>query len=236
MTYNKTQWTDGQGNALNATNLNNIENGIVKAVETLNAHDGLLNTLDGRIDTLETTTSDLNTKIQELSESSESISDLKNRIDELEDHSHDEATEEKSGFMSPADKQKLKSLEVINIVNDLNSESTTSALSAAQGKALKEYIDEKQLDASSADMLKSTYDSNNDGVVNKADDSTKLAGHAASYYATATSVNNLSSTVDNLETTLGELNTTLTDLSTTIEEVEKQLEDVSGLKVTWITF
>lgn len=73
--------------------------------------------------------------------------------------------------------------------NTLTSSSTTEALSAAQGKALDEKI--KNLGDSLGglgygDMMKSTYDADNDGVV---DDSAKLGGQAPSYYAKADGTN-----------------------------------------------
>ena len=78
------------------------------------------------------------------------------------------------------DKTKLGGVEtganktVIN--NTLTSEDTTQALSAAQGKALKDALDELGY----GDMLKSAYDADNDGVV---DNAAALGGVAASQYA-----------------------------------------------------
>lgn len=73
--------------------------------------------------------------------------------------------------------------------NTLTSTSTTDALSAAQGKALKDRIDEVEgeiAQAGGGDMLASTYDQNANGIVDNAE---KLEGHAASYFAAATDLN-----------------------------------------------
>ena len=75
------------------------------------------------------------------------------------------------------------------VENVLTSGSTTNALSAAQGKALKALIDDINDSLSElgyGDMMKSTYDPNNDGIV---DNSSALQGHDASYFAQATGTN-----------------------------------------------
>lgn len=72
------------------------------------------------------------------------------------------------------------------VENVLTSTSTTNALSAAQGKALKDAIDGINTDIEAlgvGDMLKSTYDADNDGVVDNAADSAKLGGVVAANYA-----------------------------------------------------
>lgn len=74
------------------------------------------------------------------------------------------------------------------INNTLTSTSTTEALSAAQGKVLDEKISGILSDIGNlggGDMLKATYDSNGDGVV---DDAAKLGGKLPSYYAAATDI------------------------------------------------
>lgn len=68
-----------------------------------------------------------------------------------------------------------------DIVNSLTSTDTDKPLAAAQGKALAEQI----ANAGGGDMLKSTYDTDNDGVV---DNAKALDGHAASYFATPATV------------------------------------------------
>ena len=71
-----------------------------------------------------------------------------------------------------AEKEKLAGIAAgankTTIANSLTSTSTSSALSAAQGKALKELIDAK------GDMLKSVYDTDGDGIVDNAE---KVNGH-----------------------------------------------------------
>ena len=85
------------------------------------------------------------------------------------------------------DKTKLGGVEtganktVIN--NTLTSEDTTQALSAAQGKALKDALDEMEGSLSElgyGDMLKSAYDADNDGVV---DNAAALGGVPANQFA-----------------------------------------------------
>lgn len=72
-----------------------------------------------------------------------------------------------------------------SIIDSLDSTSTTDALSAAQGKALKKAIDSISGDIGDlggGDMMKAAYDTDNDGII---DNSSRLEGHAASYFATA---------------------------------------------------
>ena len=74
------------------------------------------------------------------------------------------------------------------VVDSLTSTSTTSALSANQGKVLNEKIvaiNTNLEDLGAGDMLKSVYDVNDDGVV---DDSEKLGGQLPSYYAKASDI------------------------------------------------
>ncbi len=117
---------------------------------------------------------------------------------------NDYTTEEKNklaGIESGANKT------IIN--NTLESDSTSEALAAAQGKALKEQIDELEGSLGElgyGDMLKSTYDADNDGKVDnakhaetaanaekaanadKAADADKLGGQQPSYYAKASDI------------------------------------------------
>lgn len=77
------------------------------------------------------------------------------------------------------------------VENVLTSDSTTNALSAAQGKALKQQIDAINTgmeDLGAGDMLKSVYDTNNNGQVDKADDSDSLGGVASVNYALKTDI------------------------------------------------
>ena len=75
-----------------------------------------------------------------------------------------------------------KKVNTSDIKDNLTSTDTNKPLSAAQGKALKEAIDGITTDIGNlggGDMMKATYDTNNNGVV---DDAEKLDGQAASYY------------------------------------------------------
>ena len=65
----------------------------------------------------------------------------------------------------------------ITIVDNLNSDSSTDALSAGQGKVLKGMID--SIEPGTGDMTKAIYDTNNNGVV---DNSEKLSGNTPDYY------------------------------------------------------
>lgn len=71
-----------------------------------------------------------------------------------------------------------------DIVNTLTSEDATKPLSAAQGKALKDAID----NIAGGDMNASVYDTDGDGVV---DDSAALGGVAASSYLTKSGLNDM---------------------------------------------
>lgn len=87
--------------------------------------------------------------------------------------------------------------------NTLTSESTAEALAAAQGKALKDQLDEVQNSLGElgyGDMMKATYDADGDGVVDNADhantadnatkaaDADKLGGQAPNFYAAASAI------------------------------------------------
>jgi len=91
-----------------------------------------------------------------------------------------------------AEKNKLGGIEAgankTVITDNLTSTSTTSALSAAQGKLLNEKINQISGDLGElgyGDMMKATYDGDNDGVV---DDAAKLGGQSPEYYAKATDI------------------------------------------------
>lgn len=90
------------------------------------------------------------------------------------------------------EKQKLAGIAVganKTVVEDvLNSTSKSNALSAAQGKALKDQLDgvkESLGELGYGDMLASTYDTDGNGVV---DDAEKLGGQLPGYYAKAADV------------------------------------------------
>lgn len=85
-----------------------------------------------------------------------------------------------------------------NVVNNLTSNDTDKALSAQQGKVLDEKITAINSNIGNlggGDMLKSTYDADNDGKVDKAKaadtadtaaDTTKFGGQSPDYYAKKT--------------------------------------------------
>lgn len=76
----------------------------------------------------------------------------------------------------------------VDTVNNLISTDTDKALSAAQGKLLKDNIDtilDQIGEMGGGDMMKATYDTNGDGIV---DDAAKLGGQAPSYYAKAADI------------------------------------------------
>lgn len=75
-----------------------------------------------------------------------------------------------------------KKVNTSDIKDNLTSTDTNKPLSAAQGKALKEAIDGITTDIGNlggGDMMKATYDTNNNGVVDNAE---KLNGEASGYY------------------------------------------------------
>lgn len=75
-----------------------------------------------------------------------------------------------------------KKVNTSDIKDNLTSTDTNKPLSAAQGKALKDAIDGITTDIGNlggGDMMKATYDTNNNGIVDNAE---KLDGQAASYY------------------------------------------------------
>lgn len=83
----------------------------------------------------------------------------------------------------------------VDVVNDLTSESTTHALSAAQGKVLNDKIKNITTDLGNlggGDMLKAVYDIDGDGVV---DNAAKLEGHDASYFVASSDFNTIVGTV-----------------------------------------
>lgn len=78
-----------------------------------------------------------------------------------------------------------------NIVNDLVSTAADKSLSAAQGKVLDEKIkaiNTNMENLGGGDMLKSKYDVDDNGKVDKADDADKLGGQSPDYYAPASAL------------------------------------------------
>ena len=79
------------------------------------------------------------------------------------------------------------------VEDSLTSTSTVNALSANKGKELSDRINAingNMENLGAGDMLKSKYDVDNNGQVDKADDSDKLGGQSPEHYATAESLNN----------------------------------------------
>lgn len=180
---------------------------------------------------------ELKTKTQSLETSKASQSDVATVSDALNAHistGHALATDSSSGFMSAAEHTAIGTLQsevkalatkveeiptsVVKVINNLNSDSTTDALAAKQGKALnasitslKSEISNLKLNSGSGDMLKSTYDADGDGKVDSAktaDTATRatssansdcLNGHADDYFATATALAELKQTLNNLD-------------------------------------
>lgn len=84
----------------------------------------------------------------------------------------------------------------ITVVDNLDSTSNTDALSSNQGRILNEKIkafNDNVSNLGGGDMLKSVYDTNNNG---KVDDADKLGGQAPSYYAKAEDVSKKANTSD----------------------------------------
>lgn len=77
------------------------------------------------------------------------------------------------------------------VENNLTSTSQSNALRAAQGKILDEKIksiNTNMKNLGAGDMLKSVYDIDNNGQVDRADDADKLGGQAPGYYAKAADI------------------------------------------------
>lgn len=93
------------------------------------------------------------------------------------------------------EKEKLSGIESgankTTVENVLTSTSTTNALSAAQGQALKKAIDSITTDIGQmggGDMMKATYDADGDGVIDSAANASNLGGQSPEYYAAASDI------------------------------------------------
>lgn len=88
------------------------------------------------------------------------------------------------------------SAKIPEVVNNLSTDDATKALSAAQGKAINDAIKNITTDLGNlggGDMLKLTYDKDNDGIVDEAEyahNAGKLGGRELSYFATAAALAN----------------------------------------------
>lgn len=135
---------------------------------------------------------------------------LAGQVEDWEEHTHATATTSSNGFFHYQDKIKLDGIEAgatnVEVENVLTSDSTTNALSAAQGKLLKgsigtlttelENVKSTAESANSTSMKKSVYDTDGDGVV---DNSKKFDGKDLSYFATAESVRSIQNALENVE-------------------------------------
>ena len=76
------------------------------------------------------------------------------------------------------------------------------------------------------DMLKSAYDTDNDGKVNKADDADKLGGQSPEYFAKATDIpGKLDITHNTDETAHSDIRTQINSLDDEVVVIKQQLED-----------
>lgn len=109
------------------------------------------------------------------------------------DHTHSNyatkevATTSSDGLFSATDKTKLEGIATgankTVITNDLTTDSTTTALSASQGKVLKGLIDTLATKAGTGDMSTVVYDTDGDGKVDNANNADKFDGHSVSEFA-----------------------------------------------------
>lgn len=93
---------------------------------------------------------------------------------------NDYTTEEKNKLAGIAD-----GATKVVVEDTLTSTSPANALSAAQGKALNDRItsmSESMGNLGYGDMMKSTYDADDDGVIDNAANATKLDGQSAAFY------------------------------------------------------
>jgi len=127
------------------------------------------------------------TKTSELTNDSNYVSDAK--------YVHTDAN------FTAAEKEKLEGIATganKTVINDtLTGTSAAEALSAKQGNELKKKIDAINTsmgELGGGDMMKATYDTDGDGVV---DDSQKLGGHEASYFAKAADIPTKVSVLEN---------------------------------------
>ena len=164
-------WVNGTNTPLNAENLNYMEKGIRDIIRVL--EDYVINEVYNGTDP-----DTLRSKVDELD------ADLQSNIVKKDDY----VSEEKDGILS---KEQYKQLQddiqaaastgpSVSVIDSLTSDSTTSALSAAQGKNLNNKITELKSDLEGqisgiitgeglGDMLKSEYVTSNPENTNKVD-------------------------------------------------------------------
>ena len=76
----------------------------------------------------------------------------------------------------------------VDNTSDLDKPVSTATLTELNKKADKTYVDDKIKDFGTGDMQKTVYDTNNSGIVDIAENSYKLGGHTADYYAESTAL------------------------------------------------
>jgi len=103
---------------------------------------------------------------------------IQKALDKIDDHTHTKAN---ITDFSESDYVHISNNETIDGVKTFSNFPVTpsSAPSNDYDAANKKYVDDSVASAGGGDMLKSTYDTDNNGVV---DDSEKLGGQAGSYY------------------------------------------------------
>lgn len=119
----------------------------------------------------------------------------------------------------------------VDVVNNLTSDDTTKPLSAAMGKSLKQSIDNITGDIGElggGDMMKASYDTNNDGVV---DDSEKLGGQLPAYYAKASDIPTKLSDLTNDEAFIDNTVANLVNYYTKTE-VNELIGDIATIQVS----
>ena len=120
----------------------------------------------------------------------------KSYVDDMIAEAKADSSSKDAVILSEAQKALATKVNKADIVNNLTTDSATQPLSAAQGKALKTAIDSITTDIGNlggGDMMKATYDTNSNGIVDNAE---RLEGHAASYFATVDGLNNAISNIN----------------------------------------
>lgn len=120
----------------------------------------------------------------------------KSYVDDMIAEAKADSSSKDAVILSEAQKALATKVNKADVVNNLTTDSATQPLSAAQGKALKTAIDSITTDIGNlggGDMMKATYDTNSNGIVDNAE---RLEGHAASYFATVDGLNNAISNIN----------------------------------------
>lgn len=135
-----------------------------------------------------------------------------------------------------AEKTKLAGIETgankTTVEDSLTSTSGTNALSANKGRELNERIDGilgDMGDLGAGDMLKAVYDTNGDGVVDKAANANMLGGQPPTYYAKASDVPTV--TNDYTDAEKGKVSTAYTHAGSPHAPSNAERNVVVGVKV-----